>query len=156
MNKYIFLDIDGTLNKHAKFSNGYCGIEHENVVPFNYILKKVPDARIIISSAWRYLILNGSMEIRGFEQLLLSHGIDCENKVEGCTERDEPLPKQLTDEWGLVQRVKQIKASLIFYGFCKYVVLDDLPLKINNLIKTKSDIGLTKKLARQAIEILEN
>lgn len=41
--KLLFLDIDGVLNDHSKFSNNYCGIKQECVDNLNIILDKYKD-----------------------------------------------------------------------------------------------------------------
>lgn len=51
--KLIFLDIDGVLNDHSRSSSGYCTIDSDKVELFNQILDAHPNARVVISSAWR-------------------------------------------------------------------------------------------------------
>lgn len=145
--KAIFLDIDGVLNDHEQQDNGYCTIKPECAVRFNRILRAVPDSRIVISSAWRYLILNGGMALYGFESLLLTHGVDCFNKVAGHTRADanggEPF-----------ERVAEILEYVDENDVELFVVLDDMDLKIENLIRTNGNVGLTDADADRAIAIL--
>lgn len=164
MKKIIFLDIDGALNFHKPHENGYNGIEKRCVANLNYILREVPDALIVISSAWRYMILEDSMTLSGFEYLLLTHGVDCKNRLLGYTEADDKLPIHTDDnyyKWGLEQRVKQIQSYLkknqeyIWQSRIKYIVIDDLPLDIDNFVKTEPHIGLTHQLAVKAVKILK-
>jgi hypothetical protein len=63
--KIIFLDIDGVLNRHILQNNGYCGIEQPHVQALNYILAKVPEAKIVVSSAWRYMVHQQAMTLKG-------------------------------------------------------------------------------------------
>lgn len=83
--KVIFLDIDGVLNDHTQMENHYCGTKYECVQQFNRILDAVPEAKIVISSAWRYMILRGDVTLKGFEMLLLTHGVKCHERVIGHT-----------------------------------------------------------------------
>src|SRR4051812_10891411 len=55
----LFLDIDGCLNRKIAHANGYCGLRPKNVRNLNHILAS-PRVRIVISSAWRYMISSGS------------------------------------------------------------------------------------------------
>lgn len=135
--KYIFLDIDGVLNNHTQHANGYCGMQSASVEAFNGVLLAYPHAKIVITSAWRYLILNGSMTLRGFESMLLTHGVDCFGRVIGHTEADKT-----PDE----PRIKQIREWLMDHeppDFSQYVIFDDLPLgKDYGFIQTDGAKGL--------------
>lgn len=147
--KAIFLDIDGVLNDHTQQDNGYCTIKPECAVRFNRILRAAPDSRIVISSAWRYLILNGGMTRYGFESLLLTHGVDCFNKVAGHTRADanggEPF-----------ERVAEILEYVDENDVELFVVLDDLdlPLPESVFVRTDGNVGLTDADAERAIAIL--
>lgn len=144
----IFLDIDGVLNRHDQWTNGYCGTHVENVVLLNRILAET-DAVIVVSSAWRYNVLRGDMTVRGFENLLLSHGIDCHRRLIGVTCSDEDLEGR-----GL-----QIRHWLNENGGGRrYVVIDDLDLGITEqghpFVRTDGEVGLTDRDANKAISIL--
>lgn len=71
--KVLFLDIDGVLNCHDARPNGYCGIHPGKVRLLDQIVERT-GCRIVLASAWRYLILNGSMNLDGFGNILLIHG----------------------------------------------------------------------------------
>ncbi len=87
--KYVFLDIDGVLNSHIRTCNGYASIERENVEQFNRLLGRFPHMKIVLSSAWRYMVLDNSMTLKGFERLLLSHRVDCFGKLFDLLPPDE-------------------------------------------------------------------
>jgi hypothetical protein len=72
--KILFLDIDGVLNDHAQHRNGYCGIDPQKAGLLDFVVGET-GCRIVLASAWRYLILNGSMRIDGFRNMLLTHGV---------------------------------------------------------------------------------
>jgi hypothetical protein len=167
--KLIFLDIDGVLNAHEKLPSGYCGIGRAQVDQLNRILAAVSDAKLVISSAWRYLILSGSMTIGGFERLLLTHGVNCCQRLHGHTSADpvsvathtEPFDAEWWKLLGLEWRAGQIGdylADVDWQGGTlemePFVVLDDLPLVVPNLIQTDGAVGLTPEHADAAIKIL--
>lgn len=159
--KVLFLDIDGVLNPHERMATGYCGICRERAGHLNRILATVPDAHIVISSAWRYMILNGSMTLRGFEFLLLIHGVCCHGRLHGhtCADGDicEEPPHDDMEAWreiGLAMRAGQISRYVAEHGVVRFAVLDDLPIDVPNLVLTQSGIGLTAAEADKVIELL--
>ena len=141
----IFLDLDGVLNDHKRLNNGYCGIKKENVDIFNYLLTEVPDAKIVISSAWRYMICQDAMTLLGFEYLLLSHGVQCRKKIVGFTVRDERI----------TERKNQILHWVESNHIDNYVVLDDLDLQMENHVQTNYSVGLSFNEVDKAIKMLE-
>ena len=96
----LFLDIDGVLNGHGYNPESLsCSIDTRCVACLNHILKQT-DAMIVISSAWRYMILGGAMTLTGFDYMLRTHGVIA-SRVAGHTLSDEELPKRgcQIDEW---------------------------------------------------------
>lgn len=165
MTSLLFLDIDGVLNGHEKLASGYCGIRQENVFFLNHILDHAPDMQLVISSAWRYMILRGEMSVRGFEMLLLVNGIKCFGRVHGHTVADGEVadePSHLDDEaWrtaGLLMRGAQIERYVIEHRPASWAVVDDLPLAIDptHFIQTDSARGLTANVAWALVEILSH
>lgn len=145
----IFLDIDGVLNDHRPHKSGYCGTTRRCVGYFNQILRQTP-AKIVVSSAWRYLILKGEMTIGGFSSMLLTHGVECHERVIGTTCLDEEIEVR-----GL-----QIRHWLNENGGDRrYVVLDDMNLGITDcghpFVRTMGSIGLNRCDANLAIAILK-
>lgn len=120
MSKIIFLDIDGVLNGHDKHRhpNGYCGIDPQCVYRLNRIVAET-GANLVISSAWRYLMINGVMSERGFRNMLMTYGLDKDINIIGRTVPDEDTP----------DRGKQIISSVRFWEristSLRYVILDD-------------------------------
>lgn len=144
----VFLDIDGVLNDHKQHTNGYLGTIPSCVVCFNDLLVET-GASIVISSAWRYMVLNGAMTLRGFEYLLLTHGVDCKDRVIGMTCSDEDIPL----------RGQQIRHWMNEYGDGRrYVVLDDLDLGISEaehpFVQTVDEHGLELADVNLAIWLL--
>jgi hypothetical protein len=171
--KIIFLDIDGVLNSHGPITPGTATIRPVNVSHLNHILQSVPESRIILSTAWRYLILNGSMTVKGFEEALISHGIACRERISGFTCSDEQTLfltfgindtdyanraqyHELLKDKGYEIRAHQIHHSLTFIPRTveAFAVLDDMPVPIENLVQTDPQIGLTREDAERVIAIL--
>lgn len=161
--KLIFLDIDGVLNGHEKLATGYCGIRQENAQHLNRVLDTVTDAKLVISSAWRYLTFQGHMTLKGFEYLLLVNGVKALNRIAGRTEPDGAIENEPdhhdADAWnkaGLRWRRSQIERYLKLDALpdSRYVVLDDLPLGMTNFVQTDGATGLTEADADEAIRIL--
>lgn len=161
--KLIFLDIDGVLNGHEKLPGSvYCGICLRRAGLFNRILESVPDAKIVVSSSWRYMIFRGDMTLRGFEMLLMLCGVNCEGRViaHTCPDgeiQDEPAHDD-AEAWrraGLAMRRGQIFKTLEELKPALFVVLDDLPLSgVPNLIQTDATAGLTEIEVERAIKML--
>jgi hypothetical protein len=141
----IFLDIDGVLNGHQKHENGYCGIYPECVTRFNRLLDAVPDAMVVVSSAWRYLVHCDSMTVTGFENLLLTHGVKCQRRIFAVTRRDHETNDR---------RENQISEWVERYSPDKWVVLDDLYLDLPQLVQTNGEIGLTDSDINEALDVL--
>lgn len=159
--KIIFLDIDGVLNAHEKLASGYCGASRPQVELFNKILRESPDVKIVVSSAWRYMILRGDMTIKGFEFLLCILGVDAHGRVVGHTVADGEVADEPnhfdTELWrsiGLKMRALQIEKYLAENQVDRFVVLDDLPIKVPNLLQTDSGVGITERQVTHALRIL--
>jgi len=78
MNHYTFLfvDIDGVLNRHIHHDhNPYTGIDPRCMNNLNKIMSSVPGLKIVLTSAWRYLILGQQMTIQGFNSMMYGHGL---------------------------------------------------------------------------------
>lgn len=148
--RILYLDMDGVLNGHEKLPNGYCGTRPDCVGRFNDLLSEEPDLRIVVSSAWRYLVLNEMMTLTGFENLLLTHGLQVHKRIVGVTMRDEefmpPSPtRQDYVELGCEVRGNQILADLLERKPAAWVVLDDLFIPVPHLVQTDGQRGLMPK-----------
>lgn len=134
----IFLDIDGVLNKHD-----FCPIAKsrsllpEKVMILNGILEST-EAKVVLSSAWRYLVHRGEMNLLGLDYLLRSHGVKCGSLV-GITRRDS-VDQPADGDWSkwivTCDRGQQITDWLSWANrdgikVNKYIVLDDMDLGIS-------------------------
>lgn len=145
--KLIFLDIDGVLNGHSYNEVSQSNeIKPECVARLNRILQET-EARIVLSSAWRYMLVGRAMSLIGFDYLLRTHGVIA-NRLVGRTAADEEVSER---GWQIHQWRKE-------NDHCgKYVVLDDMDLHISPLhpfVQTDGQIGLTDSDVDKAIRLL--
>jgi len=169
--KLIFLDIDGVLNDHHHYGNHYCRMKNECVMELARILDTVTDAKIIVTSAWRYLLHQGTFTSSGLEYLFCMFGMPYPTSYEsvvgftatdedtcvrlGLAEKGAALDYQWLKENGELVRREQVYSVLIEdIGCTGFVVLDDLDLQIAEQVRTDGTVGLTRELADQAIAIL--
>lgn len=165
MTRIIFLDIDGALNTHDYCPEAQSGSLHRDKVNrLNHALR-VTDAKIVVSSAWRYLVHRGNMKLAGLEWLLRSHGVIA-NRLIGITRKDtmqtwEPLHHDNTKPALPIpnERGQQITDWLaVNHRNPSYVVVDDLDLGItaagHPFVETQHDIGLTDANTDEIIKIL--
>ena len=155
MIKLLFLDIDGVLNGHEKLPGSvYCGIRPDQMAQLNRIIAET-GCRLVISSAWRYMVLGGQMTEKGFQHLLQTHGLVCpegEQVVVGTTVADEEID----------DRGAQILSCVAGWPsrLMGWAVVDDDPMGMVlghhewRLVRTRGDVGLTAEGADRAIEIL--
>jgi len=150
----VYLDIDGVLNWHRFSCLAQSNIIHPyNVKNLNFILLQT-EARIVLSSAWRYMIHGGAMTLGGFEYLLRTHGVVA-GRLIGATCSDET-------QWNT--RGRQIASFHNRYisPLAKAVVIDDgddedtYRLKTCGVpwVKTDGKTGLTSDDAIKVIRIL--
>lgn len=163
--KIIFLDIDGVLNAHEFDEEILCGQIHKDKVQLlNHVLRAT-DARIVLSSAWRYLIHREEMNLQGFEWLLRSHGV-LANRLIGLTRKDTMRKVNtysgIPHEWPLAnERGEQISDWLSYYAEdynpTKYAAIDDIDLGIrphHPLVLTDGSVGMTQANAEELMGLL--
>lgn len=150
--KVIFLDIDGVLNGHEWDDEAKsCSIRRECVKHLSRIVSET-GAKLVISSAWRYMILREQMTDCGFGYMLRTHGLVCGEPgplVIGHTGPDRE-PCQFDD------RALQIKAWLAEHSDVeRYIALDDEDYEFSkhnvDFLLTDSATGLTEADANLAI-----
>lgn len=76
--KIVFLDIDGVLNctKTEQMLGNYLGLDPDLIENFNAIITAHPDAKIVVSSTWRYTFEEGIYtDFDGLKKLLADHGL---------------------------------------------------------------------------------
>lgn len=154
--KVIFLDIDGVLNDHTfNLVSGSCTLKPECVHAFNRLLHET-DAAVVISSAWRYLILIGAMSTTGFCHLLQTHGVSkiILERIAGKTVSDETIPTRGE------QIAHWIRQTAKRQPVDRFVILDDAPPEMsfrpveNSLIRIDGSVGLTEDDVPRALDLL--
>lgn len=152
MTKLLFFDIDGVCNAHnydhvAESTT----FERAQVRRFNRVINET-DCRLVVVSAWRYLILRGAMTLAGFECLLRSHGVYAKGRLVGKT----GFAKDEMDE----DRGELVKEFLRDYPakVGSWAVVDDLDLGYSHrnmpFVKPDEKVGLTDEDADRLIELL--
>ena len=139
--KLIFLDIDGVLNNHPCWPKG-----PELHRPQCDLLQQIIErtgAKIVLTSSWRNWLADGSMTLVGFSRLLQTHGVTGAEVVGYL--RVGPVDAG--------DRTKAIREYLWGKG-AKFIVLDDLPLAIETLVRTDGHAGLTAEHVEQACGLL--
>lgn len=168
----IFLDIDGVLNAHdfsdVAMSNT---IDREKVAILNRILKET-GARIVLSSAWRYIVHRGEANLDGMDWLLRSHGVMC-GRLIGLTRPDTMMPTTF-DGTPCLWPLENERGDQIWHWLTEnkyngtYVVIDDggedrvtkewtdlgIDAGMHPVVWTKGNVGLTQADADLAIAIL--
>lgn len=148
----LFLDIDGVLNGHDYDERAQSTtIWTQQVARLNRVLEATGCA-LVVSSAWRYMVLGGAMTLDGFGYMLRTHGVRCPGHLVGTTGRDR-------DVGDPSERGRQIKAWIDAYapddGF-RYAVVDDMQLGFEGMpiVRTDGKRGLTDEDADQLIALL--
>ncbi|MDE2100904.1 MAG: hypothetical protein KGL39_26900 [Patescibacteria group bacterium] len=90
MIRILFLDVDGVLNGHDWHEGARSNTLRKDCIEQLSRILKETGCRIVLSSAWRYLIHCGAMNHLGFEAMLRSHGASgIVGKIVGVTRKDE-------------------------------------------------------------------
>lgn len=164
--KIIFLDIDGVLNAHEPLCPlAMCGKIHPDKMQLlNHILLKT-GAKIVLSSAWRYIVHRGECNLTGINWLFRSHGLPV-GAIIDITREDTMVEREYWDgsqSWPVTnERGQQITDWLALniddIDRDTYVCIDDLDLGItaagHPFVQTDGKVGLTEQDAQRAIEIL--
>ena len=148
--KIIFLDIDGVLSPfNPNPEIGCAEIDRGCVRALNHIIYKT-EAAIVISSSWKWLIVNGSMTILGFTFMLRSHGLTSLAKVIGHTPTDDEVP-----EGGRPAKIARW-LSTFTEPVERFVILDDMAIEgfDGKCVRTIANVGLRRSHADKAIRIL--
>ncbi len=89
--KILFLDIDGVLNRGAFSTEAESTSLDPDLVRRLNALLAATNAKVVVSSSWRYMVLTGAMTLSGFEYLLRTHGLR-RGVVLDTTISDEAVP----------------------------------------------------------------
>lgn len=149
MNKILFLDIDGVLNMYGASCRTFMKPYGQHIEPhlvnrLNYILEKVKDLKIVISSSWRN-------DMKDLENQMKKQGFKFWDRVIGKTIHDKNGFRGLEIlEWFVKNTAE------------KYLIIDDEIIDIcgdycnvipkKNVLKIDGNEGLLNKEALQIIE----
>jgi len=159
--KVLFLDIDGVLNGHEYDAEAEsCNIRRECVKRLSRVVKET-GCKIVISSAWRYMIHGGAMTLTGFAYMLRTHGLIGITNIVGYTEKDAETPGDENDE-----RARQCLNWLNWWKnlpgdgpvVSAFAAVDDIDFEWARhgipAVVTSGAIGLTDADADRLIELL--
>lgn len=146
--KVLFLDFDGVLNVFPK-PNKNGEFHKEACINLEYLLNKIPDLKVVVSSSWR------TYGLQAVKDVLKSNGID-PRRVLDITghEQNEDAPDHVGNYRGY-----QVQCWLDRHPEVKHFAIvddendfQDLPGK---LVKTNKYNGLTQANVEQLIQLLE-
>lgn len=154
--KILFLDIDGVLNRHGETTSTATGfVDPACVAAFNRIVAAC-DPKIVICSAWRYLVHNGYMTVRGLATMLRTHGVQGD-VIDVTRESRDVQPEGWLSTGGIDEpRWRQIadwlKKPLV--QVASYCIIDDAGHAFGGRPGVRPVNGLTAEDAETAIEVL--
>ena len=135
--KVIFLDIDGVLN-----TNSDKEISTDKLKLLSELVSKT-GADVVLSSSWRNWWNNPKTNIPGsFITKWKKQFLDNNLSITLTTELE--CPKNLS-----------IEKFIIRHDVKCFIVLDDEPIDISNLVQTNGDIGLTQLDCQKAAHLLK-
>ncbi len=173
----VFLDIDGVLNDWERSWREVPDYNPEFVPccvkAFNKIIRAT-EAKIVLSSSWRYGIHRGDFSLRGFGRMLRSHSV--RGELIGATrpsECDEPRWREIAD-WlkkpmlpaGLIVGIDDAELGVglglekttepVPFKIKRYAIIDDDSDAFGGRpgVQTAGGVGLTEADADLVIEIL--
>lgn len=158
MKRILFLDIDGVLNDHIIDSVAKSAtILPRCVKALNRVIDAT-DCRVVLVSAWRYMVLMDAMTVRGMEYLLRTHGLWVNDRLVGVTrvDCDPQIPGVVGDE-----RARQVQEWLQDYtnaGIETYAAIDDMDFGYTKhgipLVLVENPSGMTEAHVDALIRIL--
>jgi hypothetical protein len=160
--KLLFLDIDGVLNTHEFLPDVLCGQIHKDKVALLNDVLRATGAKVVLSSAWRYLVHRGEMNLAGMDWLLRSHGL-LSGRLVGITRPDTMRDRTEYDgqpgTWPQHnERGSQISDYLRENPVVAHAVVDDIDLGISEaghpFVITDGLFGLRAEEAERLIELL--
>ena len=135
--KVIFLDIDGVLN-----TNSDKEISNDKLKLLSELVSKT-GAEIVLSSSWRNWWNHPKTNIPGsFITKWKKQFLDNNLSITLTTELE--CPKNLS-----------IEKFIIRHDVKCFIVLDDEPIDISNLVQTNGNVGLTQSDCQKAAHLLK-
>ena len=135
--KVIFLDIDGVLN-----TNSDREISNDKLKLLSELVSKT-GADVVLSSSWRNWWNNPKTNIPGsFITKWKKQFLDNNLSITLTTELE--CPKNLS-----------IEKFIIRHDVKCFIVLDEEPTDISNLVQTNGNVGLTQSGCQKAVHLLK-
>jgi hypothetical protein len=168
MEKIIFLDIDGVLAIPSCLKDGMWALSDEIQKLLGKILDQT-DAKIVLSSSWRYATLERTKEHMESEGFLFNdkligvtirayHYLEKGSKIHLSIPRGVEI-KQWIDTHIHSDNGKNWERKKVGKDFT-YIILDDdrdmLLEQKDHFLNTNSEIGLTDDIVERAVAILNN
>lgn len=157
----LFLDIDGVvaIGKACPIAES-SRPDRRLVARINKVIEAT-GCKVVLSSAWRYLMHSGSMTIEGLDCLFRSHGLKA-GVIVGITHMDTPTE---WDEMGRPckfvedERALQVQRFRLSHGHTgPYVVIDNDDFGFTAagmpFVRTMTSIGINPADTKRAIDIL--
>lgn len=161
--KVIFNDVDGVLNNDVfKRNVGYGKMDPSNVANFNWLLQQAPDAKIVVSSDWRYGY--GAQTLIKLKERWTLEGIDG-GRIIGFT----PMVSQSSSPYASRSSGDPIRGGEIAawlranqdnFDITSFVIIDDddnaaWSLDERRWVQTCSTFGLRHEDCVEALRILQ-
>lgn len=166
--KILLLDLDGVANRHRPHDNGYCGLDADKLDRLGRVVART-GCKIVLASAWRYMILGGDVTLKGFGHLLATYGaprVVCDALFSFLpADRDvtDPFDRgRLAVDWLAAHRrhdTVDAVAALDDGGTAReYATPFDLGYEYHGIrsFMPHSSVGLTEPLADQVISYLNS
>lgn len=141
--RHVFLDIDGVLNHYNWVIRGDLPFDPQCMKLLNLLVSR-SQCKVVVSSAWRHLIAPDNMTVKGFENMLRTHGFKHQGVVIDRTVSDEEL----------FGRSAQISHWLKCHPHKHYVVLDDNEIVDHPQVQPNGLTGLTMVDVKSALTLL--
>lgn len=164
--RYLFLDLDGVANRHVLLPSGVCGIEADCMARLNHVIEAT-HCRLVIASAWRYMMLMGACNLFGFWYLLRTHGLKPLPDQDDTHKHTGPLVGCLSYDYLPVRngdRGRLARDWLHAWDNDESAItaaVDDLPEEITGYgevgipcVVTEGSVGLTDDGAERLIKLL--
>lgn len=143
---YIFLDVDGVLNKEADWARKVYSLNPKCVEQFCRLLKSLPDPKVVLSSTWRNGIARDGTTAVHIDDLIQ------DLEPAGITKLDKTA---IAPDGS---RTKEIDHYLRRHTKDDYIILDDDPElfdkgeKTPHLYLTSAKTGLTEADVRKILK----
>lgn len=148
--RVLFLDIDGVLNGHRYDERAQSSTLDKGPVDALNRVIDATDCRIVLSSAWRYMILGRAMTLRGFDYMLRTHGVWSADRLLSLTVADEDIQGRGNQirEW------LSGRPEIATWAVVDDMICSSMEWLESRFVRTDPDKGLTDSDADRLIALL--